>query len=276
MLQYINLFKTRLNVIFTGPKGSGKTTLLYSSYTSNLDNIPAFEPTKSLNFEEINYKNQKLCIWDVSGHEAISSMLLPILYSSINVRAIVYVVNLLEGNRDVLDIVSNELRGLLYSQQLSTSLFCVIFNTFGSESDSWPCSGADLAALLELCHLPPEIDIRTKWYVANTAQGIADPGWEMALDFIITAKAPPPAYYSNIPDGELTPIHLYFSQFQQDQILHPSKYEQIIPPYNQVEQTQSVQSLYYQQGAIGYSLRNTAQSKHKSYISKLIDKFKRK
>ncbi|OII78257.1 hypothetical protein cand_034820 [Cryptosporidium andersoni] len=272
----MKLFKTSLNIIFTGPKGSGKTTLLYSSYTSNFVNIPAFEPTKSLNFERINYNNQKLYIWDVSGHEAISSMLLPILYSSINVRAIVYVVNLLENNRDVLDIVSNELRGLLYSQQLSTSLFCVIFNTFGSESDSWPYSGADLAALLELCHLPPEIDIRTKWYVVNTAQGIADPGWKMALDFIITARAPPPTYYSNIPDAELTPIHLYFSQFQQGQILHPSRYEQIIPPYNKVDQTQSVQSQYYQQDAIGNNLRNIDQSKHKSHISKLINKFKRK
>lgn len=205
--------KVGVNVILTGMSGSGKTTLLYSSMLGRFGKNPALEPTQSFNFERLMYLKKMLLVWDTSGHIAFINNLLPVMLSTIKFRAIVYVVNLLQGDKLIFDEVSNEIRSLLYNQQLSDCRFCILFNTFGTESDSWPKQPAEFASLLGLCYLPPQIDNRTKWFVVDTSKGFTDQGWRMAVEFILFGSMPNMPYYTNVPDFELTPIHYYHSQY---------------------------------------------------------------
>ncbi|OII75442.1 ARF like small GTPase [Cryptosporidium ubiquitum] len=208
-----SISKAGINIIFTGMTGSGKTTLLYSSLLGGFDESPKFEPTESFNFERIMYLKKVLLVWDTSGHIAFINNLLPVMLSIIKLRAIVYVVNLLQNDKLIFDEINNEIRSLLYNQQLSDCRFCIIFNTFGSGYDSWPKQPAEFASLLGLCYLPPQIDNRTKWFVVDTSKGFTDNGWRMAVEFILFGSIPNMPYYTNVPDFELTPVHYYYSQY---------------------------------------------------------------
>ncbi|KAF7458999.1 putative ADP-ribosylation factor [Cryptosporidium felis] len=212
-----NVFRSNanigVNVVFTGHSGSGKTTLLYSSLLGSFEECPKIQPTESFNFERLVYLKKQLLVWDTAGHTAFIHNLLPVLLSSIKVRALVYVVNLLQGEKLVFDEISNDLRSMLYDQKLTECRFCILFNTFGSESTSWPKQPAEFANLLGLCYLPPQIDNRTRWFVVNTAKGFSDRGWRMAVEFILFGSMPNVPYYTNVPDFELTPVHYYYSQY---------------------------------------------------------------
>ncbi|KAH8742081.1 ADP-ribosylation factor [Cryptosporidium ryanae] len=217
-----------VNIILTGLSDAGKTTLLYSSLFGGLETVPKLQKTESFNFEILNYMGKSLLIWDTSGDESFIKNLLPIMFSTIKIRAVVYVVSLLQGDKLVFDEINNELRSLLYSQQLSSCRFCVLFNTFGFTSDSWPKQPAEFASLLGLCYLPPQIDNRTKWFVVDTSKGFKDNGWRMAVEFILFNSIPNMPYYTNVPDFELTPIHSYYSQYD-GKTPYGYNFRQIIP-----------------------------------------------
>lgn len=222
--------KMGVNVMLTGMTGSGKTTLLYSSMLGRFSENPALEPTESFNFERVMYMKKILLMWDTSGHIAFINNLLPVMFSTIKFRAVVYVVNLLQGDKLVFDEMNNEIRSLLYNQRLSDCRFCILFNTFGTESDSWPKQPAEFASLLGLCYLPPQIDNRTKWFVVDTSKGFTDQGWKMAVEFILFGSMPNMPYYTNVPDFELTPIHYYHSQY--DGVSpYGCTFNQIVPYY---------------------------------------------
>ncbi|KAH8582914.1 ADP-ribosylation factor [Cryptosporidium sp. chipmunk genotype I] len=230
--------KAGMNVILTGMSGSGKTTLLYSSLLGRFSEVPKLNPTASFNFERIMYLKKLLLVWDTSGHIAFINNLLPVMLSTIKFRAIVYVVNLLQGDKLIFDEINNEIRSLLYNQQLSDCRFCILFNTFGSESDSWPKQPTEFANLLGLCYLPPQIDNRTKWFVVNTSKGFTDHGWRMAVEFILFGSIPNMPYYTNVPDFELAPIHCYHSQYD-GTTPYGYSFRQFIP-------SDYINSLYYQ------------------------------
>ncbi|KAK6588856.1 ADP-ribosylation factor [Cryptosporidium xiaoi] len=220
--------KFGVNIVLTGLSGVGKTTLLYSSLFGGLEAVPKLQNTESFNFEILDYMGRSLLIWDTSGNESFIKNLLPIMFNTIKIRAVVYVVSILQGEKLVFDEINNELRSLLYSQQLSSCRFCILFNTFGFESDSWPKQPAEFASLLGLCYLPPQIDNRTKWFIVDTSKGFRDNGWKMAIEFILFGSIPNIPYYTNVPDFELTPIHSYYSQYD-GKTPYGNYFQQIIP-----------------------------------------------
>ncbi|KAJ1604547.1 ARF like small GTPase [Cryptosporidium canis] len=252
--------KVGVNVVLTGMSGSGKTTLLYSSLLGGLSENTPLEPTESFNFEHLVYLKKLLLVWDTSGHIAFINNLLPVMLATIKLRAIVYVVSLLQADKLVFDEINNKIKALLYNQQLVDCRFCILFNTFGTESDAWPKQPSEFASLLGLCYLPPQIDNRTKWFVVDTSKGFMDQGWRMAVEFILFGSIPNLPYYTNVPDFELTPVHYYHSQYNG---ITPYGYG-----FNQIIPTDYVNSLNYQEQA------QTAHAKQKT--SKFAKLFKKK
>ena len=124
-------------VLLYGPLGSGKSTLLYSQKSTNKLFQP-MEPTKGINYEELQVDNQHLGFFEVSG-DLKQYHLVNIVASTVDITGLVYVVSLFEIEN--MHLAKSQLKLLLGNQHFeedAISLF-VIYNIRNNDKErySW-------------------------------------------------------------------------------------------------------------------------------------------
>ena len=157
-------------VLLYGPKGSGKSTLLYSQI-STIKLFEPMEPTKGINYEELNINNQNIGVFEVAG-DLQQTNLISVVTSSVKITGIIYVINI--SHIENLDLAKMQLKIVLSDPNLDEyfiHLF-VIYNLKQNDKDklSWISNsaldeGLGLKKIEEKFHLK---SLSTTIYDCNT------------------------------------------------------------------------------------------------------------
>lgn len=124
-------------VILYGPIGSGKSTLLYSQKSTTRLFQP-MEPTKGINYEEVEIDNQSIGVFEISG-ELKQYNLVNVVTSSVDISGIIFLVPLYE--LDKLSQAKSQLKLILGNQffEEDSINLLIIYNMKSSDRErlSW-------------------------------------------------------------------------------------------------------------------------------------------
>ncbi|XP_955534.1 adp-ribosylation factor (ARF homologue), putative [Theileria annulata] len=171
-----------IHILLCGLRGSGKTLLLYKTL------IPKWEstnseilPTPLYHYEEFKHNGKTLGLWDFSGDPVVRNIS-NYVSRQVEVRGVVFVVNILDMNETKNTEVINWLCSLESESSLSYSRFVVLFN---GTNDLF--RGENYENFMQkLEPIKSRLGSRIMCKNVNTIKGLDDPGWPIVLDFIIS------------------------------------------------------------------------------------------
>ncbi|ETV67346.1 hypothetical protein H257_16428 [Aphanomyces astaci] len=168
--------KIEARLIMIGLDGVGKTTLLHQF---RLGEAVTTTPTIGFNVEAVEFKNIKLNVWDLSGHEKIRSVWRTMCP---NTQGVVFVVDSTDIAR--MDAAREELHHMLWEDHLRDAIVLVFAN---KQDFPGALDAAAISAKMDLDRL------RQVWHL-QVGSAVTGAGVNQGLDWLVKSMRKHPKF----------------------------------------------------------------------------------